>query len=204
MAGAVLVTGGLALAACGGGGGDDGVATLGGDAAGENDNGDESGEKDPEEALQKWAECMREHGVDVPDPQVEDDGGPVIIQGPRDGAAADREAAEEAQAACAKYMEGVVNDGDRPARDPEQEQAMREWALDFAECMRDEGIDFPDPQFQDGGGVLQSVPENQDRSAVETAQKHCEEELGGPPGLEGEGGGPFIEGDGPGGGGDDD
>ena len=36
----------------------------------------------------------------------------------------------------------------------EEEQArMREQALEFSKCMREHGIDMPDPQFSEDGGV---------------------------------------------------
>ena len=36
--------------------------------------------------------------------------------------------------------------------DPEQEAEMREQMLEFTECMREQGIDMPDPVFSDDGG----------------------------------------------------
>ena len=36
--------------------------------------------------------------------------------------------------------------------DPEQEAEMREQMLEFTECMREQGIDMPDPVFGDDGG----------------------------------------------------
>ena len=56
-------------AACGNGSGDDGSALP--DAAGASSaspSGDDEADLDPEDAMLKFAECMREHGVDMPDP----------------------------------------------------------------------------------------------------------------------------------------
>jgi hypothetical protein len=59
---------GLGAAACGGSPGGDGVATLGGDGANDQQTGSGSAKKDPQEAALDFAKCMREHGVDMPDP----------------------------------------------------------------------------------------------------------------------------------------
>ena len=43
--------------------------------------------------------------------------------------------------------------------DPEQEAEMREELLEFTECMRDHGIDMPDPVFGDDGRVtMEATP----------------------------------------------
>ena len=74
----------LAVAAvasgCGSTSADDGVAALD-DAAATTSEGDEStasngdDEDDPQEVALAWAKCMREHGVDMPDPDFSDGGG---------------------------------------------------------------------------------------------------------------------------------
>ena len=95
-----------------------------------------------------FTECMRDHGVDMPDPQPAGDGeGRVITM---EGEEMDRERFEEAQEACEPLMEEVVGDIER---DPEREAEMREQMLEFAQCMRDHGIDMPDPTFSDDGRV---------------------------------------------------
>ncbi len=153
---AVLVA--VTLAACGGGGGDDdGVASLGeGDGGSDGTTSTTLSEEEAEEALLEWASCMRDHGVDMPDPQIGENGGVQIQIGSESGSGdegdgggpkpADRDAFLEANEAC----------GEPPAIggsfDEEDIEQMQEDALAFAECMRDEGIeDFPDPDFSDFG-----------------------------------------------------
>ena len=64
---------GLGAAACGGSPDGNGVATLGGDGAGDQQTGGSgTARKDPQEAALEFAKCMREHGVDMPDPEVDD------------------------------------------------------------------------------------------------------------------------------------
>lgn len=59
--------------------------------------------------------------------------------------------------------------------DPEKE--FLDWQLKFAECMRGEGIDMPDPS--NDGSVSLSAPD--DQAAFDAAMKLCQDELGTPP-----------------------
>ena len=94
-----------ALTACGSGGGGDGVASLdGASGAAQQSKRASDSKKDPREAFRAFAQCMREHGIDMPDPQVSDDakGGNFTIQGPV-GAAGESGPSDEfkqADAAC--------------------------------------------------------------------------------------------------------
>jgi hypothetical protein len=57
----------LAVAGCGGGGKTSGVASLGG-------AGSARGGQDDWQAALDWARCMRQHGINLPDPQITADG----------------------------------------------------------------------------------------------------------------------------------
>jgi hypothetical protein len=134
----------LALAACGGGSGDsgDGVASLGGQGSGGTGT-TANGSKDPQEAAIEYAQCMREQGVDMPDPGAN---GELQLQvGP-----GNQEKVEQAQKKCGPLLENA-----RPRLSEEQRSAMQDGLLAFAKCMREHGIDFPDPQFGEGGKVTQ-------------------------------------------------
>lgn len=134
----------LALASCGGEGSDAQVASLGGTTATTEDEAASSDDRDPEEALLAYARCMREHGVDVPDPQV-DGGGRATFRLVRPRG--NEETFEQAQEACRDHLENA-----RPRNlDPEQQAELREAMLAFAQCMREHGVDIPDPQFGEGG-----------------------------------------------------
>jgi hypothetical protein len=179
------------LAACGGGGGGDQVASLTGESASADDgNGNGDGgaltEEETQEAFRKFAQCMREHGIDMPDPQFEGgggDGGGVIIQGEAAAGSkeGDPENFEAADKACQKHLEGVV-DARRGQLDPEEEEKMKQRALDFAKCMREHGIDMPDPQFGEGGRVTQEIGPNSSMDPndpkFQEAQEECAEESG--------------------------
>jgi hypothetical protein len=191
------------LAACGDSGDDDSadVASLGTTApdggADTNDSGggdgaaaaDDEGETDPQQAMLDYSECMRDHGIDMPDPQFEEGGGGFIVNGgpgseDEGGPSFDPES-EEFQAAdeeCSPILDDAVS---QIEIDPEQEAEMREQMLAFAECMREHGIDMPDPTFDDNGRVTArvgsedgSVPMDQD--AMQEAAQACQEEVGGP------------------------
>lgn len=159
---AVAAVGVLALGACGGGGGDDdGVASLAGstaEAAGTRVVADD-GEATEEEIL-AWVECMREQGLDIPDPTVDADGNLRIGGGPRPGGAGGgttaTTAAGEAQPIDREAMQAATEEcGRRPRTgggfSEEDRQEMQDAALEFAQCLRDEGLDVADPDFSAQG-----------------------------------------------------
>lgn len=132
----------LALAACGSSGKDD------------NSSGTSKDDKAYEGAL-KFAKCMREHGVDVPDPERGANGGILMKSGgpgkadsgKRTSLGPDNPKFKAAQKSCGKYM--VQGGGKAPSP---AEQAKRNDALiGYARCMRSKGIDFPDPQISANG-----------------------------------------------------
>ena len=88
----------------------------------------------------KFAECMRDNGVsEFPDP---DASGELTIDGVVNGSSLDTSgpAWKEAIGAC-KDLQPPGFTGDHEVSDPEQEVR-----LEFAQCMRDNGVDdFPDP-----------------------------------------------------------
>jgi len=148
-----VVAAGL-LAACANGSDDDGVASLGG--GGNNASASASPSVDPEVALQAFAECMREHGVeDFPDPQIDENGG-IQFGGPGGGPGdVDRKTLDDAMQACQDLLPPGTGPGEGEGPTPEEQAALQDAFLAYAQCMRDHGIDFPDPEFS-GGGVIQS------------------------------------------------
>jgi hypothetical protein len=103
---------------------------------------------DPEvqDAFVRYSRCMREHGIDMPDPGAD---GQTRIE------IDDPEAWEEAEEECRPIIEEVVGTFEPPS---EEEQArMREQALEFSKCMREHGIDMPDPQFSEDGGMTINI-----------------------------------------------
>jgi hypothetical protein len=176
----VLVMLGLALAlalgaaACGGSPSRDGVATLGGDGAGDQQTGSGSAKKDPQEAALEFAKCMREHGVDMPDPEVDSQGRIRVTIGNRGGKGRppDSKKLEAAQQACGSLLR---DGGAGPGKlDPKAEDAM----LKFARCMREHGIDMPDPT---GNGLQFNTESKQgpdpSSSEFKKAEQACDHHL---------------------------
>ncbi|MFG2040759.1 hypothetical protein [Dactylosporangium sp. NPDC048998] len=162
-------------------GADDGVATAGGakpDASASGGNAPRD-PKDDQEQFLRFAQCMRDHGIPMDDPDFE--GGGVRIAIP-DGT--DRSKVEAAQEQCKQYMPN----GGQPQRvSAEDQEKMRQ----FSECMREHGItNFPDPSEEGGlmidGDKLGIDPQSQQ---FKDAQKGCEQYQPKPPGgAGGEGG----------------
>lgn len=150
----VGLVGALLLAACGGdtAGEPDGVASLDETTTtGPESNDAEADEDSPEtveEAYMAFTECMREEGVDMPDPEVDADGNIAGIRmGDPDNPTMDVETMRAASEVCQPLLEGfTIGAGDV------DQSAAQDSILEFAACMRNHGIDFPDPDFT-GGGV---------------------------------------------------
>ena len=164
---------GLALvaAACGGSNEDE-VATLENAASQlEQTVSDASDSVDDEEALLAFAACMRENGVDTfPDPRLSADGS--VSFGTGGGSTpfgdVDNDTAEAAVNACISELEGAAFAPGGSAFDiTEMQDAM----VEFAQCMRDNGIDFDDPDLSDvfSGGELQNPFEALDVDDPEVA-----------------------------------
>ena len=95
---------------------------------------------------------MREHGIDVPDPQVDEDGRLEVRPGT--GMRLDRNGDDfrEAREACGTPF----GDAGPPQLSEEEREEMQETMLEFAQCMREHGVDMPDPDFSGGGGVFRA------------------------------------------------
>jgi len=169
----------MSLSACGADAEEPGVATLNGtDESGDGGDGEEAdSEEDLEEQALAFSECMRENGVpDFPDPQIEDGRIQMRMGGPDGGGELDQEAVEKAMEACedlAPRGGGNFSEEDR--------QEMQDAFLEYAQCMRDNGYDMPDPDFGSGEGMFRMQGEPDD-PAFQKAQEACEDKLPGRPG----------------------
>ncbi|MFB4283648.1 hypothetical protein ACBJ59_50690 [Nonomuraea sp. MTCD27] len=150
----------LALAGCAGTAApDDGVVSAGGAPAAATPSATPSASLDPQEAALKFAQCMREHGVDMPDPQ----GGRIQLKIPE---GMDQKKVDKAHEECRPIMESVVRDQGAPdARDYDQ-------MVKFAQCMRKQGIDMPDPKPGEG---MRIQMKGGSKEKIEAARKACEQ-----------------------------
>lgn len=137
-----------------------GVASLsdGANAAGEAAEQDESFE----DALLAYTRCMRREGVEMPDPEeVEggsfvvggsaevqgeggggDGGGSMVAAAPVAGAPVGSGSLAEFEAADAKCSHLLPESA---TLSPEEEAELQDKMLEFARCMRQHGVDMPDP-----------------------------------------------------------
>jgi hypothetical protein len=138
---AALALAALALAACGG---DD-------PAPASSSPGRRGIDAKTKQAMLAYARCMREHGTDMPDPQFDQGGGRVVQKSDlRNSTPEQLRAAEQA---CAKYQRQFKP----PPMSAAEKQRQRQAALANARCMREHGIDMPDPQFDENGGIEQKI-----------------------------------------------
>jgi hypothetical protein len=148
------------------------AAGCGDDAAGGANSAADRESKARDAAL-KYAQCMREHGVDMPDPSFE--GGRITQTNP-DGNVPPAKLAD-ADKACGKDTE----DDDGPQLSDEQQQEFKEAALANARCMREHGIEnFPDPKFPGNGEAQIQIPEGSidpDDPDFKQAQEACRDTL---------------------------
>lgn len=154
LAALVGVGGLLALSGCG----DDddaskNVASLSpSSVAGDSNETTESPEPmtDLNQVLFEHAKCMREQGLDYPDPLVESlpDGGEVVSTG--EGVDTDSPEYDEASQTCDPMIE-AFEDSFTPS--PEEQAEREELELAYAKCMRDHGLDWPDPIFTENGDM---------------------------------------------------
>ena len=161
----LAVTAVAGLSACGG---DDGGSGGGTTAAGLRD------------AALDYARCMREHGVDMPDPRTDENG--VVLTDGHEAAGTGSARFGDADDACRKHLDDV----EPPALSEDEREDFERQALAHARCMRDHGVDFPDPSFgEDGGAVVDIGPDSglDPRSpAFKRAQDACRDLMGRPGG----------------------
>lgn len=170
LLGAALLTG------CGGGGGgdDDGVASIEG-AGSDTPASAEASDKDAEQQMLDYAECLRGQGLDVPDPEFDEDGGARITRR-ADGDGGQRVTPEDfdkAREVCGDPPAPPGGGGGRP-----DQAEFQDAALAFAKCMREQGIDMPDPQFSGENGAFIIGQEgngfNPDDPKMKAAEEKCQ------------------------------
>ncbi|OKJ31170.1 hypothetical protein AMK23_00955 [Streptomyces sp. CB02130] len=134
-----------------------------GDGGGTKDGGSASdSKKTKEDQALEHRKCLREQGLDIPEPKPGENGMGVTI----DGGSMGKEKMEKAFKAC---EDKAVGGGPK-----EMTQAEKDKAVAYARCMRQNGFDMPDPKFD--GGAMQAAPalKSKDMKKFEKANKACE------------------------------
>lgn len=154
------------LGACGSDGDGPGVATVGG--AGPTPSASTSAAGDRTEQLRQFAQCMRDNGVDMADPD---------LSGAGLGLPAGVNLADPAVASAVTACQSKLPNGGAP---PKLDADQLERYQTFATCMREHGIELPDPgpdgtlQLGQGGpGQFLSDP------GFQPALTACRDALGG-------------------------
>jgi hypothetical protein len=207
-----LLGGGLALATSGGSSDDDsGVATVddGAETAADSDSGSGDGEgptpEEMQDAMLEYAACMRDHGIDMPDPEFTEEGGGISVRqeaGDGSGGPGDEDF-DAANEECGEIMEEVR--AQMPDMDPEELAELQDKLLVMAQCMRDKGYDFADPEVSSDGGVATRIggpggddegrqldPNSAAGEQMQEDMSTCNEEAGLDTEGPGSGGGPAV------------
>ena len=113
-----------------------------------------TGEPTDEEQALAFAECMRDEGIDWPDPSTSADGSTDLLGGQTlaQVAGSSPEATQAAADVCAPLLEGAsfLPGSGSGTFDAESQDAF----VEFAECLREEGLEVSDPDFSAGGNPL--------------------------------------------------
>lgn len=104
----------------------------------------------------KYSKCMRENGAELQSQEIPNDGsGQGTVQQQTSAPEVDLEKQRAADEKCRQYLP----DGGNPKpMNPEQLEQARQ----FAKCMRDEGVPYPDPKPEDGGDGAMRLPDGLD------------------------------------------
>jgi hypothetical protein len=148
--------------ACGGGDkGGDGVASLnGGDKTGSGQPAQASGSD--EDKMREFTKCMRDHGIDMPEPDAD---GRITMQATGPDSGPDSDKMKKADEACKPLL---PNGGKPKQMSPEDLDKARQQA----KCMRDHGVDMPDPD-PNSPGMSVKLGEGMDKDTVDKAFKEC-------------------------------
>jgi hypothetical protein len=154
-----------------------------------------------EQAFLKFAQCMRDHGIDMPDPTT-DSNGNLQLQRPTNiqfNNQSDRQKLRTARQACNSNLKGIVQQFT-----PQQRAQLQDNLLKLAQCMRSNGVNMPDPNFSQNsnngagrGGFFAGI--NRQDPKVQQALQTCRTQVFGGQNNGPGGGGFFFGGRGGGG-----
>lgn len=150
----------LLLAGCGTAPATSGVASAGNGTAPASASAAASAPADQGQAQLKFAQCMRENGVDMADP---DGSGKIRVQVQK----VEEGKVEKAMKECQHFMEDAVG-GKGAAGDPKRRDEM----VRYVQCMREQGIDMADPE--PNGGLKLKLPGGGEQK-LKAAEAACKE-----------------------------
>jgi hypothetical protein len=137
----IVLAAALVLTACGSPPEGDKVASVSGGAP-TGSSAPAAGDGLDEDKMRAFAKCMRDNGVDMPDPEFDGNGGVAA----RAGAAIGEEEMKTAEEACKEFM---PSGGEMRKPSQEDMDRMREQI----KCLRGKGFEVEDPDFDNGAAI---------------------------------------------------
>lgn len=116
----------------------------------------EAGDTSDEELAFAFADCLRDEGLDVNDPTVDADGTVVLRSIFGDDVSRIDEDAQDAIEQCRDLLEGTAFGRGNGGVDPVE---LQDDLVEFASCLRDQGLDVTDPDLSGGLGAAARGPE---------------------------------------------
>ncbi|MEV7190922.1 hypothetical protein AB0N81_03805 [Streptomyces sp. NPDC093510] len=126
--------------------------------SGSSDSADGGKGADADKAF-KERECLRKQGLKVPEPKSGQDSRGITIGGDM--------SKEKMEAAMKKCGMGGGSKGGGIS------QADKDKMLEYAQCMRKNGFDMPDPKFDGGAMQAQPMPKGAEAKKMEKAAGAC-------------------------------
>jgi hypothetical protein len=130
---------------------------------------------DAESAMIAFTQCLRDQGIEVGDPTVGSDGSlqlpPIefVVEGSStEGEEPDFSAFEDKIAQCDDLLGSVGSVGSNS-----DSVGFEDAFVEYTQCMRDNGVDMPDPDFSNGGGVIDLSIGGADGGDFEAADAIC-------------------------------
>ncbi len=133
---------------------------------------------DSEEAMLSFTQCLRDQGIDVGDPTVDADGNlqlpPIEFKVEADGPDAEPQLSEfeDLIAPCEGLLAGAV-----ATSSPHDASEFEDALLEYAQCMRANGVDMPDPDFSSNGGIIDLGTQDGDGDSFAAADEQCRDVL---------------------------
>lgn len=123
--------------------------------------------QDARDLLVEFTGCVRDQGVNIPDPDF--NASPVEVRKRLEKAGIDPEDPkfQDAIDACQPILLGILQ-----TLSTEEIQGFRDSLLAYARCMRDEGVNLPDPDFTRGLDIFGGAIDPTD-PAFDKADEKC-------------------------------
>ncbi|MEU8892183.1 hypothetical protein [Streptomyces sp. NPDC048442] len=124
-------------------------------------SGDRSTSKTNDDKAVKHRQCLRKQGLKVPDPKPGESGVGITL-----GGGMSKDALDKAMKACASTSPGGASGG-------RMTQADKDKGIKHAQCMRKNGFNMPDPDYEGGAMRAMKIPKGAELKKFEKASKAC-------------------------------